>query len=159
LLIACVNVSSLLLVRAESRRREIAVRGALGASRSRLIRQFATEGSVLAAVGGLLGLAASQAGVRLLTSLISKDMMAGMPYLAGLGLNAHVLMFAVAVSLSASVLFSLTPMFRLSIREMRDGLAEGGRGSVGTAWRRLGAELVVLELAVAVSLLVGGSLA
>ena len=158
LLIACVNVSSLLLVRSESRKREIAVRGALGASRTRLIRQFATEGLALATLGGLLGLIAAQFAVRLMISLISKDMMAGMPYLAGLGLNSHVLAFAVAISLSATVLFSLTPMFRLSMLEMRDGLAEGGRGSAGTVWRRLGSNLVIVELSVAVVLLVGAGL-
>ena len=158
LLIACVNVSSLLLVRSESRKREIAVRGALGASRTRLIRQFVTEGLALAAMGGLLGLLAAQFAVRLLTSLISKDMMASMPYLAGLGLNSHVLGFAVAISLGATLLFSLSPMFRLSISEMRDGLAEGGRGSAGTVWRRFGANLVIVELSVAVVLLVGAGL-
>jgi len=158
LLIACVNVSSLLLVRSESRKREIAVRGALGASRTRLIRQFTTEGLALATLGGLLGLVASQFTVRLLTSLISKDMMASMPYLAGLGLNSHVQAFAVAISLGATLLFSITPMFRLSISEMRDGLAEGGRGSAGTVWRRFGANLVIVELAVAVVLLVGAGL-
>ena len=158
LLIACVNVSSLLLVRSESRKREIAVRGALGASRTRLIRQFAAEGLALATLGGLLGLIAAQFAVQLLISLISKDMMAGMPYLAGLGLNSHVLAFAVAISLGATVLFSLTPMFRLSMLEMRDGLAEGGRGSAGTVWRRLGANLVIVELSVAVVLLVGAGL-
>ena len=158
LLIACVNVSSLLLVRSEGRKREIAVRGALGASRTRLIRQFAAEGLALATLGGLLGLIAAQFAVRLLISLISKDMMAGMPYLAGLGLNSHVLAFAVAISLGATVLFSLTPMFRLSMLEMRDGLAEGGRGSAGTVWRRLGANLVIVELSVAVVLLVGAGL-
>ncbi len=157
LLIACVNVSSLLLVRTESRRREIAVRGALGASRTRLIRQFGTEAFALAAIGGLLGLVAAESAVRLLTSLISKDMMANMPYLTGLGLNSHVLTFAVAISLGATVLFSLTPMFRLSIPELRDGLAEG-RGSDGTVWRRLGANLVTVELAVAVVLLVSAGL-
>src|SRR5215469_6512845 len=94
LLIACVNVSSLLLVRSESRKREIAVRGALGASRIRLLRQFTTEGLALAFVGGGLGLVAAHTAMQILTSLISKDMMAGMPYLSGLGLNLHVLTFA-----------------------------------------------------------------
>ena len=94
LVIACVNVSSLLLVRSESRKREIAVRGALGASRARLIRQFITEGLVLMAVGSLLGLAAADGAMQILTRLISKDMMTGMPYLSGLGLNSHVLVFA-----------------------------------------------------------------
>jgi macrolide transport system ATP-binding/permease protein len=158
LLIVCVNVSSLLLVRSESRKREIAVRSALGASRTRLIRQFATEGLALATLGGLLGLVAALFAVRLLTSLISKDMMANMPYLMGLGLNSHVLAFAVAISLGATFLFSLTPMFRLSISEMRDGLAEGGRGSAGTVWRRFGANLVIVELSVAVVLLVSAGL-
>jgi len=85
-------------------------------------------------------------------------MMASMPYLAGLGLNSHVQAFAVAISLGATLLFSITPMFRLSISEMRDGLAEGGRGSAGTVWRRFGANLVIVELAVAVVLLVGAGL-
>ena len=83
LVIACVNVSSLLLVRSESRKREIAVRGALGASRGRLIRQFMTEGLVLMAAGSLLGMAAAAGAMQVLTRLISKDMMAKMPYLAG----------------------------------------------------------------------------
>lgn len=158
LLIACVNVSSLLLVRSESRKREIAVRGALGASRIRLMRQFTTEGLALAFAGGVFGLAAAQAGIQVLMRLISKDMMTYMPYLAGLGLNSHVLAFALAISLAATILFSITPMFRLSIREIKDGLAEGGRGYAGTLWRRFGANLVVVELAVAVVLLVSAGL-
>ncbi len=158
LVIACVNVSSLLLVRSESRKREIAVRGALGASRIRLIRQFATEGLALAFAGGGLGLAAAQAAMQILTHLISKDLMASMPYLAGLGVNAHVVAFALAISLGATVLFSLTPIFRLSVREIKEGLAEGGRGYAGTLWRRFGANLVVVELAVAVVLLVSAGL-
>ena len=158
LVIACVNVSSLLLVRSESRRREIAVRGALGASRLRLMRQFTTEGLALAGVGGVLGLMAAQGGMQVLTRLISKDMMNSMPYLAGLGLNSHVLAFAFAISFGATIVFSLTPTFRLSVREIRDGLAEGGRGSAGTLWRRFGANLVVVELAVAVVLLVSAGL-
>ena len=158
LVIACVNVSSLFLVRSESRKREIAVRGALGASRLRLIRQFTTEALALAGVGGLLGIAVAQGAMQILTSLIAKDMMVGMPYLSGLGLNLHVLTFAAAISLGATILFSMTPILRLPLSEIRDGLAEGSRGSAGTLWRRFGANLVVVELAVAVVLLVSAGL-
>src|ERR1700722_8668932 len=158
LLIACVNVSSLLLVRSESRKREIAVRGALGASRGRLIRQFTTEGTVLVAAGSLLGLVAAQGAMRVLTRLISKEMMDGMPYLRGLGMKSHVLIFAGVISLLAVGLFSAAPMFRLPLAAIRAGLAEGGRGSAGTLWRRFGANLVVVELAIAVVLLVGAGL-
>ena len=158
LLIACVNVSSLLLVRSESRKREIAVRGALGASRIRLMRQFTTEGLALAVAGGALGLAGAQAAMQVLMHLISKDLMAYMPYLAGLGLNSHVLAFALAISLCATILFSIAPTFRLSVREVREGLAEGARGYAGTLWRRFGANLVIVELALAVVLLVSAGL-
>jgi predicted permease len=158
LVIACVNVSSLLLVRSESRKREIAVRGALGASRLRLMRQFMTDGFVLVAAGAVLGVFSARAAMQLLTSLISKDMLAGMPYLAGLGLNLHVLAFAAAISIATVLLFSLTPLVRLPLREIREGLNEGGRGYAGTLWRRFGANLVVVELAVAVVLLVGAGL-
>ena len=85
LLIACVNVSSLLLVRSESRRREIAVRGALGASRGRLLGLFLTEGLVLVTVGAGMGLLFAALAVKVLVSLISTDLMAYMPYLGGLG--------------------------------------------------------------------------
>lgn len=158
LLIACINVSSLLLVRSESRKREIAVRGALGASRIRLMRQFTTEGLALAGVGGLLGLAAAQLAMQVLTGFISTDMMSGMPYLAGLGVNSHSLAFTAGISLGATILFAITPMFRLSAEEIKNGLAEGGRGYAGTLWRRFGANLVVVELAVAVVLLVSAGL-
>ena len=158
LVIACVNVSSLLLVRSESRKREIAVRGALGASRARLIRQFMTEGIVLIAAGCLLGLVAADGAMHVLRSLISKDFMDSMPYLSGLGLNSHVLIFAVAISLFAAVLFSLPPVLRLPLAKLREGLTEGGRGYAGTLWRRFGANLVVVELAIAVVLMVGAGL-
>jgi len=158
LVIACVNVSSLLLVRSESRKREIAVRGALGASRARLIRQFLTEGLVLMALGSLLGLAVAGSAMQMLARLISKDMMAGMPYLRGLGLNPHVLGFALAVSAFSAALFSVPPMVRLPLTRLREGLAEGGRGYAGTLWRRFGSNLVVVELAIAVVLLVAAGL-
>ena len=158
LLIACINVSSLLLVRSESRRREMAVRGALGASPARLIRQFATEALVLVTAGTALGIACAEGAMQLLIKLISTDMLAGMPYLQGLGLNPRVMGFAGSIALFATLLFSITPSLRLGAAELHDGLAEGGRTAAGTTWRRLGANLVVLELATAVVLLVGAGL-
>jgi macrolide transport system ATP-binding/permease protein len=158
LLIACVNVASLLLVRSENRRREIAVRGALGASRARLSRQFITEGLLLVAIGSILGLASAFGAIRLLLHLLSKDMMQRMPYFDVLGLNFRVMAFAGGVAVLAAVVFSLTPMLRLSVMNVREGLAEGSRGSAGVLWRRLGSHLVVVELAIAIVLLVGAGL-
>lgn len=158
LLIATVNVASLLLVRSESRRREIAVRSALGASRARLMRQFVTEGLVLVATGSALGTAAAYGGMQFFAHAIPKDMMASMPYLQGIGLNFRVLLFACAISLMAGLLFSLTPALRLSWSDMREGLTDGGRSYAGTMWRRFGSNLVVLELTTAMVLLVGAGL-
>jgi macrolide transport system ATP-binding/permease protein len=158
LVIACVNVSSLLLVRSESRRREIAVRGALGASPARLVRQFMTESLVLVLTGGLLGVMFAEVSMQGLSRLISKDMLANMPYLAGINLNLRVVLFAVAICVLAAGLFALTPIVRLPLITLREGLTDGGRGTAGTLWRRFGANLVVVELAVAVVLLVGAGL-
>ncbi len=158
LLIACVNVSSLLLVRSESRKREIAVRGALGASRIRLVRQFTIEGLVLVTASILSGLLAAEISIDLLKRLISKDMMDGMPYLTGLGINSHVLLFAGLIAIGSTILFSITPLMRLPLSAIKEGLAEGDRGHAGTLWRRFGANLVAAELAIAVVLLVGAGL-
>jgi predicted permease len=158
LLIASVNVTSLLVARSENRKREIAVRGALGASAARLVRQFAVEGLVLVAAASVLGLISAEWAMRLLMRLIPADMIDGMPYLEGLGLNIHSVLLAGALSALAAALFSLTPAFRLSLSDLRSGLAEGGRGAAGTMWRRLGSNLVVVELAVAVVLLVSSGL-
>jgi predicted permease len=158
LLIACMNVSSLLLVRAESRRREIAVRGALGASRRRLSGQFVTEGLTLVAAGTAVGLGLADGGMKVLSELISKDMMIGMPFLRGLGLNAHVVEFSGCLALLAGTLFSITPILHFRLSNMRDGLTEGGRSAAGMLWRRMGANLVVIELATAVVLLTGAGL-
>ena len=178
LLIACINVSSLLLLRSESRRREIAVRGALGASSARLARQFITEALVLIACGTALGLAIASATMQLLLSLIPADMLERTPYLQGLGVNAHSLAFTAAIALFALVLFSIAPMLRMSWfgswfassfgrsfhprsqqpANLRDDLAEGTRGAGSTTWRRFGSNLVVVELAIAVVLLTGAGL-
>src|SRR5580698_459323 len=154
LIIAGFNITSLLLIRAESRRREIAVRGALGASPLRLIRQFVTEGLVVVIAGTAFGLALAYGGMRILTSLIPADFIARMAFWQNLGFNPRVLAFAAVIALLAAILFSLTPSVRAATPEMRDDLAEGSRGSAGSAWRRLGSKLVVLELATAVVLLV-----
>ncbi len=158
LLIACVNVASLVLVRAEGRKREMAVRSALGASRGRLWSQFAAEGLVLVGVAGALGLLAATWAMQALKRLIPAAMMPRMPFLAGLGLNGRVLIFAGAVMALAGVMLSLTPALHVASSKVRDGLAEGTRGSAGTAWRRLGSRLVVVELAIVMVLLVGAGL-
>src|ERR1700752_527906 len=158
LLIACVNVASLLLVRSETRRRELAVRRALGATTTRLIRQFVTEGLVIVVAGSAIGLVSSHWAMQILIRLIPSDMMGSMPYLDELGLNPRIVMFAGIVSLFAAVLFSLTPTLRLLSLELREGMAEGSRGSAGKVWRRVGSKLVVLELTTAMVLLVGAGL-
>lgn len=158
LLIACVNVASLLLVRSESRRREVAIRSALGASSVRLGSQFVTEGLLLVAIGSSLGLASAWWAMQFLTRLIPPQMMAGMPYLEDLGFSGDVMAFAGGIALAAAILFALTPAMHLSLSKMREGLAEGGRGSAGNVWRRLGSKLVIVELATATVLLAGAGL-
>jgi predicted permease len=158
LLIACVNVASLVLVRAEGRKREFAVRSALGASRSRLMGQFATEGVLLVTAGTAIGLVAAAAGMQALSHLLSKSAMESMPYLQGLKLDLHCFAFAGVLAAFAAILFSIVPILRLPLAVAFTGLAEGGRGSAGRAWRSLGANLVVAELATAVVLLAGAGL-
>jgi macrolide transport system ATP-binding/permease protein len=158
LLIACVNVSSLVLVRTEGRRREVAVRSALGASPARLSRQFAAEGLLLVVAGGGLGLATSYWAMQFLTKLIPEPMLASMPFLLGLTLNPRVLVFAAFILMLAAILFSLTPRSRLAKTAVRGDLAEGSRSVAGTSWRQLGSKLVVVELATAMVLLVSAGL-
>jgi predicted permease len=158
LLIACVNVASLLLVRSEARRREIAVRGALGATPARLIRQFVTEGLLLAGMSCGAGVIVAAWLMAMLTRLVPKTMADGMPFLQGVHLNAHTGTFAGAVGLVAAFLMAATPVIRLSFQDIRNGLGDGGRAVAGRFWRRMGANLVVVELSVAVVLLVGAGL-
>ena len=158
LMIACVNVASLLLVRSESRRREIAVRGALGATPVRLTRQFVTEGLLLACAGCLSGGLVAVWIMSLLKRLVPKVMADAMPYLAGVGMNSHTILFAIAIALMATLIMSATPAIRLSFQSIRDGLGEGDRAAAGRFWRRIGANFVVVELVIAVVLLVGAGL-
>jgi macrolide transport system ATP-binding/permease protein len=157
LLIATVNVAGLLLVRSEKRKREFAVRMALGASSGRLLGHFAAEAMALVAAGVSLGSAASHWTIQLLTHLLSEDMLARMPFLAGTGWNWRLGVFAFAVSALSIAIFAIAPSLRVRFPEVRDGLAEGARGS-GGVWRNLGSKLVVVELATAVVLLVGAGL-
>jgi macrolide transport system ATP-binding/permease protein len=158
LVIACVNVASLLLVRSESRKREIAVRGALGATPARLARQFVTEGLLLASSGCLAGVLVAGWIMSLLKRMVPKAMSDGLPFLHTVGLNAHTAEFAAAVALLAALLLAATPTLRLSFQPIREGLGEGGRTAAGRLWQRMGANLVIVELAVAVVLLVGAGL-
>ena len=96
--------------------------------------------------------------MQILRGLIPADMMAGMPYLNDLGLNSRVLMFALALAGFAAALFALTPSLRLSTLDVREGMAEGSRGSAGKVWTRIGSRLVVVELTTAMVLLVGAGL-
>lgn len=158
LLIAAVNVTTLLLARSDKRRREIALRGAIGASSSRLFHQFATEGFVLACAGCLVGLAFAGWSIRLLTSIIPAEKIESMPYLRDAGLNATTVAFACGIAFLAGLLFSIIPVARGSISDMMDGLKEGTRGSAGTSWRRFGSSLVVAEVALAMVLMVSAGL-
>jgi macrolide transport system ATP-binding/permease protein len=158
LVIACANVASLVLVKSESRRREVAVRGALGATRGRLAQQFAGEGFLMAAAGGLSGVLVAAVLMRLLGKLMPKDVAANMPFLDGVNLNVHTAVFACAVAFGAALLLAGTVTARLSFQKVRDGLAAGDRGAASRLWQRLGANLVVVELAVAVVLLAGAGL-
>jgi len=156
--IACINVVSLLLVRTESRRRELSVRLALGASRARIVRHFVTEAGVLVAIGAGLALLVAATGMRLMTGLIPTDMRATLPFLDGLGVNGAVVAGAAVVAFVALALFSLGPLLVHAGTDVRAGMADGSRGSSGHAWRRIGSKLVVVELATAMVLLAGAGL-
>ena len=158
MLIATVNVASLLMVRAEGRRREMSVRSALGASRWRLIRQFAVEGLLLAMLGGLLGFLTAQWAMGLLTRLIPEDLMARLPFFQGAGINLRVVTVGAFIAVLAAALFAVAPVLRLSLGAMREGLTDGARGSAGTVWRRFGSKLVAVELGTAMVLLVSAGL-
>jgi macrolide transport system ATP-binding/permease protein len=158
LLIACVNVASLLLVRSESRRREIAVRGALGATPTRVLAQFLTETLLLAITGSATGLLIASGLDSVIVSLIPKTMVDRLPFFTDLGLNSHMIFAAAAIAVVAVIFLAAIPALLLLRTNLHDTLAEGGRTAAGSFWRRLGSNLVVAELAVAVVLLTGAGL-
>jgi putative ABC transport system permease protein len=155
LLIACVNLANLLLARSAARRKEIAIRSALGANRGRLLRQFITESILLSCMGGAVGLALAYFSLRLLP--LAGDML---PRIQQVHLDGSVLLFTAAVSVNTGLLFGLMPAFRHSqAAGVSESLKEGGRYSSAGSTHRFRTALVISEVALATVLLAGSGLA
>jgi len=153
LLIACVNLANLLLSRGAMRRREVAVRAALGAGRGRLITQFLIENLVLAGLGAIAGLALAIPLMRFLETLVPETMAA-----LRLTLDWRVLAFSAAIAIAAGLTFGLVPALGWSRLAIQEGLRAGGRGSTGARSHRLQHSLIIIETALAVVLLTSGGL-
>jgi predicted permease len=153
LLVACANVVNLVLARAESRQRELAVRAALGAGRGRLIRHFLTESMLVSLAGAVIGIAGAYGGLRLLLATFG----AAVPRSDSVGMNLSVLLFATMVCLLAGVVVGLVPALQTRPGRLQAALRESGRGSAGRH-SRLRRGLVVIEVGVALILVVGAGL-
>lgn len=155
LLIGCANVANLMLARATTREREVALRAALGASRGRLVRQLLTESLVLGVAGGAAGVLLACAGVEAAVAVYTRQLAHG----AGIGIDGRVLAFAVGIALAAGVAFGLVPAWRFSSPSLGQSLKEGGeRGGVSTRASLYRSALVAGEVALALVLLIGAGL-
>src|SRR5262245_36919665 len=155
LLIACANLANLLLARAETRHREFAIRAALGAGRSRLLRQLMTEGMLLSIVGGALGLVLARAGVQALIRVYPTSL----PRTTEVSVDALVLLFTLAVSIATGVIFGLAPLAHTRVRSLGTTLKEGGaKGATGGVRHHVRRGLVMAEVARAVMLVIGAGL-
>ena len=155
LLIVCVNVANLFLARASARMREVAVRTALGAGRSRLARQFLTESFVVTAIGGALGLVVAHYGSKALVARAPRTI----PRAEEIGIDGNVLLFMLVLSVITAIVFGVLPALQMSRAMPIAALKEGGRGARGGLARRgLRQMLVVSEVALAVVLVVGAGL-
>ena len=152
LLIACANLTNLLLVRAVARGREIAVRIALGARRRQLVRQLLTESVMLSLAGGALGVALAWGGVKLMLALMPGDL----PYAGHIGVNTVVLVATALVSLAVGVVTGLAPMWHAFRTDGNEMLKEGARGAAG--WGRLRPALAAGQLALSMMLVIGAGL-
>ena len=155
LLIACVNVANLLLARAEARRREIAVRTAIGAGAGKLLQQFVTEGVLLSLAGAALGTLLAFGGLRLLLSTNAGSI----PRAGEIGINWQVLLFTLGVSVTTGIAFGLAPLIHMRASALHNTLkAAAGRTTGAVAGNRFRAALVTAELALALILLIGSGL-
>ncbi|MGA7521910.1 MAG: ABC transporter permease [Acidobacteriaceae bacterium] len=159
LLIACANVANLLLVRATGRRREFAIRAAMGAGRARIVRQLLTESIVLAVAGGALGLGLGYAGVRALLAVSPADLPRVGEHGAGVDLDWRVLLFTLGIALLTGILFGLFPAIGASRPDLNSTLKESSNRS-GTGFRQSKARslLVISEVSLALVLLIGAAL-
>jgi predicted permease len=158
LLITCANVANLVMTRSIGRRKEFAVRSALGASRASLVTQLLTESLLLSFVGAGVGLLVAQWGVNLLVAAIPETLLQAMPYLRNAGINLPVLMFLCGVTVLTGILFGLAPGLEASRTSLNDVLKDESRGGTSAGHARLRNTLVIAEMSISLVLLVGAGL-